>query len=192
MLDESEYLSILNVNYLPACILSSSNGCDALLHRIIPIVALAPNTCPVKLADLTNVLVRDLPSYTNRLIQQRRSRKDRVYSSIVTASMPELKSIETISREYPPHFPQTAPTQVFISTLERQYTGIESTQLQQFHWLFLAQTHMGWRLVNIYSRISSFPLNNTAITPPIESSNTVVGEAIGIWLNDCYQGKVRG
>jgi hypothetical protein len=172
--------------------LGSSNGCSALQQRIIPIVASAPNTCPVKLADLTNALVRDLPSYTNRLIQQRHSRKDKIYSSIVTASMPELRSIETISREYPPRFPQTAPTQVFISTLERQYTGIQSTQLQQFHWLFLAQTRMGWRLVNIYSRTGSFPLKNTAITPAIESSQTVIGEAIGIWLNDCYVGKVRG
>ncbi len=157
----------------------------------MPIVASASSTCPVKLADLTNALVRDLPSYTNRLIQQRRSRNDKLYSSIVTASLPELKSIEITSREYPPRFPQTAPTQVFISTLERQYTGIQSAQLQQFHWLFLAQTRMGWRLATIYSRISSFPHHNNAITPPIESSQTVVGEAIGIWLNDCYVGKVR-
>jgi hypothetical protein len=164
-----------------------------LMHPVvIPIVASAPNTCPVKLADLTNALVRDLPSYTNRLIQQRRRRTDQVYSSIVIASMPELKPIETISREYLPRFPQSAPTQVFIGTLERQYTGIQSAQLQQFHWLFLAQTRMGWRLANIYSRTSSFPTKNTAMTPPIESSRTVVGEAIGIWLNDCYLGKVRG
>ena len=82
-------------------------------------------------------------------------------------------------------------TQIFISTLERQYTGLQSSQLQQFHWLFLAQTRQGWRLVNIYSRTSGFPTANTAISPPIESSKTVVGEAIRIWLNDCYLGKVR-
>jgi hypothetical protein len=161
-------------------------------HPIVnSIVASAQSTCPVKLADLTRALVKDLPSYTNRLIQQRRTRNDKLYSSIITASLPELKSIETVSHEYPPRFPQSAPTQAFISTLERQYTGIQSAQLQQFHWLFLAQTRMGWRLTNIYSRTSSFPHHNTAITPPIESSQTVVGEAIGIWLNDCHLGKVR-
>jgi hypothetical protein len=154
-------------------------------------VASTLQTCPVKLDGLTNLLVRDLPGYTNRLIQQRRSRTDKVYSSVVTASMPNLQPIETTSREYPQQFPQAAPTQVFIGTLERQYTGLRSSQLQQFHWLFLAQTKMGWRLANIYSRTSSFPSTNVAISPPIESSKTAVGQAIRVWLNDCYLGKVR-
>jgi hypothetical protein len=169
--------------------------CDLPIVRLhqksLPFVASTPQTCPVKLDSLTNLLVRDLPGYTNRLIQQRRNRTDKLYSSIVTASMPELKPIETISREYPVVFPQSASTQVFIGTLERQYTGLQFAQVQQFHWLFLAQTRLGWRLVNIYSRTSSFPTANTAISPPIESSKTVVGEAIRIWLNDCYLGKVR-
>jgi hypothetical protein len=175
------------VNYLPVCTQSIGNWCD----RVVPVLALAPNACPVKLENLTNLLVRDLPSYGNRLIQQRRKRTDEVYSSIVTASVPDLKPIEIVSREYPPQFPQAAPTQVFISTLERQYTGIQSTRLQQFHWLFIAKTRLGWRLVNIYSRTSGFPSTNAAITPPIESSSTIVGEAIGVWLNDCHLGKVR-
>jgi hypothetical protein len=175
------------VNYLPACSPNIGNWCD----RVVPIVASVPSTCPVKLDSLTNILVRDLPSYANRLIQQRRKRTDTLYSSIVTASMPDLKPIEIVSREYPPRFPQAAPTQVFISTLERQYTGIKSAQLQQFHWLFIAQTKLGWRLVNIYSRTSGSPSANVLITPPIESSNTIVGEAIRVWLNDCHLGKVR-
>jgi hypothetical protein len=192
------------VNYLPACVPGVSSGCDRSIvqvHQTISLdipaqmskvfVASTPHTCPVKLDGLTNLLVRDLPGYTNRLIQQRRSRTDKIYSSIVTASVPDLQPIETISREYPPQFPQAAPTQVFIGTLERQYTGLQSSQLQQFHWLFLAQTRMGWRLANIYTRTSSFPSANTSISPPIESSKTVVGEAIRIWLNDCYLGKVR-
>ena len=171
------------------------NWCDLPIVRLhqksLLIFASTPQTCPVKLDSLSNLLVRDLPGYTNRLIQQRRNRTDKLYSSIVTASMPELKPIETISHEYPARFPQSAPTQIFISTLERQYTGLQSSQLQQFHWLFLAQTRQGWRLVNIYSRTSSFPTANTTISPPTESSKTVVGEAIRIWLNDCYLGKVR-
>jgi hypothetical protein len=175
------------VNYLPACALSISNQCNL----ILPIVASAPRTCPAKLTDLSNALVRDIPSYTNRLIQRRRSRTDRVYSSIVTASMPEFQPIETISHEYPPRFPQTVPAQVFISTLERQYTGLGSIPLQQFHWLFIANTRMGWRLVNIYSRTSGSPRENNLITPSIESSKTAIGEAIRIWLNDCYLGKVK-
>jgi hypothetical protein len=175
------------VNYLPACTHIDS-WCD---RTVAPILASALNTCPAQLDSLTNLLVRDLPSYGNRIIQQRRTRTDKVYSSILTASAPELQPLAIVSREYPPRFPQAAPSQVFITTLENQYTGTKSAQLQQFHWLFLAKTQQGWRLVNIYSRTGGFPAANKLISPPIESSKTIVGEAIRIWLNDCYVGKVR-
>ena len=193
----SEYFLILNVNYLLVCALAIDRHChpgfaERLHQSVIPVLVATPNTCPVKVEYLTDLLVRDLPSYTNRLIQQRRRRTDRTYSSVVTTSLPELQPIGTISREYPPQFPQFPPTQVFISTLERQYTGLQSAQLQQFHWLFLAQTSLGWRLVNIYTRTGGSPGANTPVTPPTESSKTVIGEAIGIWLNDCHLGRIRG
>jgi hypothetical protein len=205
------------VNYLPICTHSVAVLCDdrvdrllmpsistpqqylsvvfdralvAVRHKVMPNLAATPNTCPAKLATLTDRLVRDLPSYANRLIQQRRKRTDPVYSSMVTASMPDLRPIESFSREYPARFPQTAPTQVFISTLERQYTGTKSAQLQQFHWLFIANTRLGWRLVNMYSQTGGSPGDNTPVAPPIESSKTIVGAAISGWLNDCYLGKV--
>jgi hypothetical protein len=160
-------------------------------HYQASVVTANPNTCPVKVASLATLLVRDLPSYANRLIQQRRKRTDRVYSSLITASVPELQPIAIGSREYPPNFPQAAPTQVFITTLETQYTDTRSAQLQQFHWLFLAQTRQGWRLANIYTRTGGFPLKNNPISPPVESSKTIVGEAVSVWLNDCYIGKIR-
>lgn len=160
-------------------------------HKSVPILAAATNICPAKLESLTDTLVRDLPSYTNRIIQQRRKRTDLVYSSMITASTPDLRPIESFSREYPARFPQTAPTQVFLTTLERQYTGTRSAQLQQFHWLFLANTRLGWRLVNMYSQTGGSPGANTPVAPPIESSRTIVGEAISVWLNDCHLGKVR-
>lgn len=175
------------MNYIPVCTQSISNWCNL----VVPIVASVPNTCPAKLDSLTNVLVRDLPSYANRLIQQRRKRTETVYSSIVAVSSPEFKPIEIVSREYPVRFANAVPTQVFISTLERQYTGIRSAQVQQFHWLFISKTPIGWRLANIYSRTSVFPSVNAPITPPIESSQTIVGEAIRLWLHDCHLGKVK-
>ena len=190
------------MNYLPACTHNLEIWCADRAERLlaprtievrqrpVSVIASPPNTCPVKLDSLANLLVRDLPSYANRLIQQRRKRTDKIYSSLVTASVPELQPIAIVSREYPPNFPQTAPTQVFITTLENQYTGNRSAQLQQFHWLFLAPTRQGWRLANVYTRTGGFPLTNL-ITPPIESSRTIVGEAISIWLNDCYVGKIR-
>jgi hypothetical protein len=176
------------VNYLPVCIQSIEYQCN----KVVPILASVPNTCPAKLDRLTALLARDLPSYANRLIQRRRKLTARVYSSIVAAGASDFKPIEISSREYQPQFPQTPPIQIFITTLERQYTGIQASELQQFHWLFMAQTQMGWRLVSIYSRTSTARTTNAPMTPPIESSKTVVGEAIRLWLNDCYIGKVRG
>jgi hypothetical protein len=182
------------VNYLPTCTHIDS-WCDAHAQRlrqpVVSTVASAPDICPERVDSLTNLLVRDLPSYGNRIVQKRRNRTDKVYSSILTASVPDLQPIAIVSREYPSRFPQAAPTQVFITTLENQYTGTKSAQLQQFHWLFLAKTQQGWRLVNIYSRTGGFPLADKLISPPIESSKTIIGEAVRIWLNDCYVGKVK-
>jgi hypothetical protein len=176
------------VNYLPAC-----DRIDNLCPNTIPLVSLVANTCPANLDSTIKLLIRDLPSYGNRVIQRRRKLKDAIYSSFITAGRPEFTPIETTSREYPPLFPQAAATQVFITTLERQYTGVKSAEIQQFHWLFMAKTRLGWRLGNIYSRTSTSPrTQNTPIAPPIESSRTIVGEAIRIWLDDCYVGKVKG
>jgi hypothetical protein len=171
--------------------LSAVFNSSASQRKLMPSLAATPNSCPAKLDSLTNTLVRDLPGYANRIIQQRRKRTDPVYSSMVTASMPDLRPIESFSREYPARFPQAAPTQVFISTLERQYTGTKSAQLQQFHWLFLANTRLGWRLVNMYSQTGGSPGADTPVAPPIESSKTIVGQAISGWLNDCHLGRVR-
>ena len=174
------------MNYLPHC--------DRLEHRcekVVPIVSLSTNTCPKTLESLTSLLIRDLPSYTNRLIQRRRKRTDEIYSSVITAGNLEFKPIAITSREYPPLFPQANARQVFLTTLEQQYTGIRSAEIQQFHWLFLVETRLGWRLVNMYSRTGISPLVKDApIAPPTESSRSIVGEAIRIWLNDCHFGKV--
>ncbi len=176
------------MNYLPAC-----DRIDHYCPSSIPLVSLAANTCPANLDSLTSLLIRDLPSYANRIVQRRRKRIDPIYSSLLAAGRPEFTPIETTSREYPPLFPQAAPTQVFLTTLERQYTGTRSAEIQQFHWLFMTKTRLGWRLGNIYSRTSVSPLTqDTPIAPPTESSRTIVGEAIRIWLNDCYLGKVKG
>ncbi len=176
-----------NVIYFPVCI---EHQCIPFMYHRYEVAA-ESNTCPDNLEQLTNLLVRDLPSYANRPIQKRRKLTDSVYSSILAASKPDFRSIEISSREYPPHFPQSAPTQVFITTLERQYTGIKAAELQQFHWLFMVKTQMGWRLANMYSRTGAGGAESLN-TPPIESSKTSIGEAIRLWLDNCHLGKVKG
>jgi hypothetical protein len=180
------------VNYLPLCLPSVEVQCiDNIIGQKSQIVAATPRTCPTNLASVANLLARDLPSYTNRVIQRRRKLSDKLYSSILAVGKPDLTPIAIVSREYPPQFPQSAPSQLFISSLERQYTGIKATDLQQFHWLFLAKTSLGWRLVNIYTRTSTGTRNSDSpLTPPIESSKSSIAEAVRLWLNDCYFGKI--
>ncbi len=180
------------MNYLPPCLPSLEVQCARNIFALkSPIVAATPRTCPTNVASLANLLVRDLPSYTNRVIQRRRKISDKLYSSILAVGKPDFTPIEIVSREYPSQFPQSAPSQLFISSLERQYTGIKATDLQQFHWLFLAKTSLGWRLVNIYTRTSTGTRSSDSpLTPPIESSKSTIGEAVRLWLNDCYFGKI--
>jgi hypothetical protein len=180
------------VNYLLPCLPNVEVQCIGnIIGRKSPIVAATPRTCPTNLASVGNLLARDLPSYTNRVIQRRRKISDKLYSSILAVGKPDLTPIAIVSREYPPQFPQSAPSQLFISSLERQYTGIKATDLQQFHWLFLAKTSLGWRLVNIYTRTSTGTrTSDSPMTPPIESSKSSIAEAVRLWLNDCYFGKI--
>lgn len=187
------------MNYLPACNAPIAISCEH--HRVRAAsptgnrrqnLAAKPIACPSDLNRLSELLVRDLPSYANRKLQQNRKRTDPFYSSMINAGALEFQPLENLSREYPPRFPQERANQIFITTLERQYTGIRSAQLQQFHWLFLAKTSLGWRLANMYTRTGGSPQSGTPVSPPIESSNTIVGTAIRTWLNDCYLGKLRG
>lgn len=175
------------MNYIPHCPQNIEHHCV----RASLTLASAPTICPTKLDELTHLLARDLPDYTNRAIQRRRKLSDPLFSKIITVGTPEFQPIELVSHEYPPQFPQSAPQQVFLTTLERQYTGNRSTDIQQFHWLFMAQTRVGWRLVNIYSRTGGERGTSAPMTPPIESSKTLIGEGVRTWLNDCYLGKVR-
>ncbi|WP_199246228.1 hypothetical protein [[Phormidium] sp. ETS-05] len=55
--------------------------------------------------------------------------------------------------------------------------------LQRFHWLFLTKTADGWELVQMFSiqgRTEAQPP-----TPPEESRDSFIGEAIRSWLQDC-------
>jgi hypothetical protein len=141
--------------------------------------------CPTELEPLTQALLRDLPSYINRL-----SRRDRVRTGeyAIAASQPELEPLPTGSSEYPA---DPSLKQVFFTVLDRQYSQRQVTQFQQFHWLFLARTPSGWRLALLYSRIgSSLTAAQPRLSPPRESSQGVTGQAIRTWLRDCQAGAI--
>jgi hypothetical protein len=53
----------------------------------------------------------------------------------------------------------------------------------------LTQTATGWRLAMMFSRIGSYPAKNPP-SPPRDSSNGVVGQAVRAWLRDCRAGSI--
>jgi hypothetical protein len=152
-----------------------------------------PNCQNQNVETLTTQLVKDLPSYANRVNQKSR-RLDRsidIYSYVLVAGKPEFAPLSLGPGEYTPTLPSTEqPQQVFITTLERQYSTGKLVQLQQYHWLFLTQTTSGWRLAFMFSRTGTYP-NQQPPTPPRESSNGAIAQAIKTWLRDCQAGTLR-
>ncbi len=142
---------------------------------------------------LTNQLVKDLPNYTNRVNQKSRrlNRSVDIYSYVLVAGKPEFAPLSLGPGEYTPTTPNTEqPQQVFITTLERQYTTGKLVQLQQYHWLFLTRTTSGWRLAFMFSSTGTYPKKQPP-TPPRESSNGAIAQAVNTWLRDCQAGTLR-
>ncbi|HAJ57974.1 MAG TPA: hypothetical protein DCP31_00835 [Cyanobacteria bacterium UBA8543] len=151
--------------------------------------------CPADVKTLTSMLIKDLPSYANRVLRQARrlDRKNNSASYVVLAGNPEFEPLTLGPGLYNPTTPGAdlePPQQVFLTTLERQYIGGKAIESQHYHWLFLTQTPEGWRLAMMFSQIGSF-LPGRAPTPPRESSNGVIGQAVTIWLRDCRAGGIR-
>jgi hypothetical protein len=153
------------------------------------------SNCPADLETLTSWLLRDLPSYANRVMQRSRrlSRTVDSFSYVVVAGRPEFEPLSLGPGQYTPADPATEvkpPQQVFFTTLERQYRSGKAINTQLYHWVFLTQTPDGWRLAMMFSRIGSSSAGRPP-TPPRESSNGVVGQGVSTWLRDCRAGAIR-
>lgn len=135
-------------------------------------------------------LLRNLPSYANRASQRGRrlSRTTQTYSYMLMAGKPEfaplptnpIKNTENTSKKSQ----DKDVKQVFFTTLERQYIQGKPIHSQQFHRLFLTKTKDGWQMVMMFTQTGSYPKSKPP-TPPRDSSNGVVGQAIKTWLRDC-------
>jgi len=152
-------------------------------------------TCPADVETLTSQLIRDLPSYANRVIQRvrRLNRTVDSFSYVLVAGKPEFAPLSLGPGQYSSAASVAdvePPKQVFITTLERQYLGGKAIESQHYHWLFLTQTPSGWRLALMFSRIGSSSPGRSP-TPPRESSKGVIGQAVTLWLRDCRAGAIR-
>jgi hypothetical protein len=153
-------------------------------------------SCPADVETLTARMLRDLPSYANRVIQRsRRVDKATTYFPlyVILAGRPEFAPLSIGSGQYnsPEGSPAVEqPTQVFITTLERQYSDGKVVEFQNYHWLFLTYTQGSWWLALMYSRLGFYPEVGPP-APPRESSNGIIGQAVRLWLRDCRAGAVR-
>ncbi|NJR38495.1 MAG: hypothetical protein HC781_06190 [Leptolyngbyaceae cyanobacterium CSU_1_4] len=149
-----------------------------------------PIQCPTDLSALMPLLLRDLPSYANRVSQ-------RAYTNFRTADIPgyvlvadrlETEPLSLNSEGTVPSI-EDSPTQVFFTTLERQYVSGNPVSLQHYHRLFLVETRDGWQLALMFSTLGSYPADQPP-TPPQDTSQGVIAQAIRLWLRDCRAGSV--
>lgn len=156
-----------------------------------------PNACPEDVETLTAWLIRDLPSYANRVMQRSRPRLSRNQKSdrltyVVVAGRPEFTPLPLSPSDYAitPITDSSPPQQVFFTTLERQYVAGKAVEAQLFHWLFLVKTKEGWRVALMFTQFGT-SLRGQPPTPPQESSNGIVGQAVNNWLRDCRVGVIK-
>lgn len=151
----------------------------------IPPVQAAQIACPTEVEPTVQAMLRDLPGYANRIAV--RSRLGSIRSSrnsVILAGRPEFAPLPLNSdRPIDPTLKQA-----FITTLEREIVSGKAIDIQQFHWLFLTRDPQGWQLALMFTRIGT-PTPNQPITPPTESREGVIGQAVQLWLRDC---NVRG
>lgn len=162
--------------------------------RIAASSPIRPRTnCPAELKELMPRMLRDLPGYANRVSQRAALSDDPADSAtyLLLAGQPEYEPLTQGPGEYLPTSESDLP-QVFFTTLERQYIHDRPVTLQVFHWLFLTRTSVGWRLVVMQSAIGQAPnlINPEPPTPPRDSSQGVIAQAIRLWLRDCEAGSV--
>ncbi len=163
-----------------------------------PATFIRPKTeCPAQLETLTPLMLRDLPSYANRVSQRAapQYRPTERPSYIVFAGRPEYQPLSLATGEQRSALdpaisstPENIP-QVFFTTLERQPFSGKFIALQQYHWLFLTQTPAGWRFVLMLST-NGDERPGQPLAPPRDSSQGVLAQAIQIWLRDCQTGNI--
>jgi hypothetical protein len=154
------------------------------------------DACPQQLRPLVSRLLQDLPVYAGLVASRslgRPTSPENAFGSVLLVSEPDFTPID-INAQIPEALPDLTSSvqQVFFTTLERQYWQGQSMSLQNYHWLFLTQDEAGhWYLALIYSSVGHYPATESrAPSPPQESSDGIIGQAVTLWLRDCRAGAV--
>ena len=147
-------------------------------------------TCPNDVKELTPLLLKDLPAYSNRVIQRTQDLNQAagIENYIIIASEAEFEPLKLPRLQYNP-IDDKDPEQVFFTVFERRYTDGRIIEIQTYHWLFLTQTDSGWRTVIMFSRFGND--NDRPPTPPRETTNGIIGRGVQLWLRDCRAGRIN-
>lgn len=158
---------------------------------LLPAVAESKQYCSKNVEALSSKLIADLPDYANRVIQitQDDNQEAGIYNYIIYAGKLETEPLNLPQIDYAPTASDSTE-QIFFTTKERQYFNQEKIERETYHWLFVTLTQSGWHLVTMFSRFGN-ETKNTPPTPPQESSNGIIGQAVSIWLRDCRANAVR-
>ncbi|WP_013322541.1 hypothetical protein [Gloeothece verrucosa] len=160
--------------------------------QVAPTPTKRTSRCPSDLQTLTDMLLKDIPSYANRVMQRARQIDKNISSTyVLVAGRPEFEPLPLTQgpSQYAPVFPNSTQ-QVFFTTLERQYSHNKPVQMQLYHWLFLTLTDQGWQLNTVFTRIGSSVAGQPPL-PPRESRDGIIGQAVTLWLRDCEQGFIQ-
>lgn len=163
----------------------------------------SPTTCPKDAETLTAILLRDIPNYTNRVLQRTVAalpnndvdgRAPYRPSYVLVAGQQDLAPLDLNDYAFTTSPEAGGPlTQVFFTTLSRQYSGrypgLRSNEVQEHHWLFLTEATDGWRLAFMFSALDDVETARSPL-PPRESSRSSVGQAVELWLRDCRAGAI--
>jgi hypothetical protein len=148
-------------------------------------------SCPDDVKDLTALLLKDLPAYSNRVIQRTQDLNQRagIENYIITASEGEFESLN-LPRLHYDQIDNQDPEQIFFTLLERQYINRQIVDIETYHWLFLTKTDSGWRTVIMFSRFGD-SAENQPPAPPRETTDGIIGRGVQLWLRDCRAGTIR-
>ena len=153
-----------------------------------------PTMCPTDVEVLSAGLLRDLPSYANRVASRSLglSEDDMGFGTVLMAGQAEFEplDISTLTFDSDPTATTEDPQQVFFTTLERHYTPRDVVYLEQYHWLFLTEAEDGWHLGLIFSRTAADEATIRPPTAPRENSDGIIGQAVRLWLRDCRAGAI--
>lgn len=159
-----------------------------------PVFLRPPSDCPPDLETLMAGLLRDLPSYANRVASRSLGINEEIagFGTVLVAGRAEFEPLDVPSLSLSDRRTEApeAIHQVFFTTLERQYTETTGIELEHYHWLFLTEAADGWRPVLLFSRLAVDDADLRPPTPPRETSTGIIGQAVRLWLRDCRAGAV--